>query len=328
MESLFIYAVISMGAIAAVLAAGLGIASRTLEVETDPRVDEVNECLPGANCGACGYAGCDAFAEAVVEEEAPVDGCPVGGSDVAEEIADILGKEAGSSEELVAQLLCQGGEEETTSGATYEGINSCVAAGEIDLIAKDCSYGCLGFGDCVEVCQFDALKMGENGLPVVDEEACTACNNCVKECPQDLFVLAPGGGENHIRCRSHDPGGTVNRICDVGCIACQQCVKVCPISAIEMEDNLAVLDYEECINCGLCAEKCPKDTIEFHGERVTEIYITEECIGCTRCAQDCPVDAISGEAKEQHEIDQEDCIKCGLCYEVCPAEGAIHREIE
>lgn len=328
MESLFIYAVASMGGIAAILAAGLGVASRAFEVEVDPRVEEVNEELPGANCGACGYAGCDAFAEAVVEGEAPVSGCPVGGESVTEAIGDILGLEAETGEEEVAQLLCKGGEAETAQKAVYEGIESCVAASGVNMIEKECTYGCMGFGDCEAVCPFDAIEMNDNGLPEVDEDACTACNKCVEECPHDLFVLAPVSGENHIRCSSHDGGGFVNKACEVGCIACQQCVKVCPVDAIEMEDNLAVLDYETCINCGLCAEKCPTDTIEFYGEKISEIEITEDCIGCTRCAQECPVDAISGEAKEQHEIDQEVCIKCGLCYEVCPAEGAIEKTSE
>jgi len=328
MESLFLYAVVSMGGIAAILAAGLGIASRTFEVETDPRVDEVTDTLPGANCGACGYAGCDAFAEAVVEGEAPVSGCPVGGEEVSESIADILDLEAGTTEEEVAQLLCQGGEEETVSTAHYEGVKSCNAASNVGMLEKECKYGCIGFGDCEAVCPFDAIEMNENGLPVVDEDACTACNSCVEECPHDLFVLAPLSGKNHIRCCSHDEGKFARGACDVGCIACRQCVKVCPVDAIEMEDNLAVLDYDTCINCGLCAEKCPMNTIDFYGERVIEIEITEECIGCTRCARECPVDAISGEAKEQHEIDPDICVKCGLCYEVCPAEGAIVKETE
>ncbi|SDL95691.1 RnfABCDGE type electron transport complex subunit B [Halarsenatibacter silvermanii] len=328
MDSLFIYSLASMGGIAAILAAGLGIASRKFEVETDPKVDAVNEALPGANCGACGYAGCDGFAEAVVQGEAPAAGCPVGGEETAGAIADILDIEAESSEREVAQLLCQGGLEEAARSASYEGINSCRAASQINTLEKECIYGCIGYGDCREVCDFGAIKMNENGLPVVDEESCTACRECVNVCPHDLFILRPVSDKNHIRCMSNDPGKEVNKICQVGCIACQQCVKVCPVDAIEMEDDLAVLDYEKCINCGLCAEACPKDVIEFSGKKISEIEITENCIGCTRCAQECPVDAISGEAKEKHEIDDEKCVECGICYEVCPAEGAIVRELK
>ncbi len=327
MDSIFLYAFLSMGGLAAFLAAGLGFASRTFYVEKDPRVEEANEILPGANCGACGYAGCENFAEAVVQGETPVVGCPVGGEEVAEKLAELLGAEAETSEKQIARLLCKGGRQETAKNASYRGIESCVAASAVGLAEKKCSYSCLGFGDCEEVCPFDAITMNDNGLPVVHDDKCTACNNCVEKCPHDLFVLGPASGQNHIRCSSHDPGKVVRKICEVGCIACTQCVRVCPVDAIEMQDNLAVLDYEKCINCGLCAEKCPANTIDFYGEKITAIEITEDCIGCTKCAQECPVDAISGEAKEQHEIDDEKCIKCGICYDVCPVD-AVDKETE
>ncbi len=327
MDSIFIFAFLSMGALAAFLAAGLGFASRTFHVEKDPRVVEANEILPGANCGACGYAGCENFAEAVVEGEAPVAGCPVGGEGVADKLADLMGAEAESAEKQVARLLCKGIKSKTAQNASYQGIESCVAASVVGLAEKKCSYGCLGFGDCAEICPFDAIVMNDEGLPEVDEEKCTGCNNCVEECPHDLFLLGPISGKNHIRCSSHDAGKVVRKICEVGCIACTQCARVCPVEAIEMQENLAVLDYEKCINCGLCAEKCPTDTIDFEGEKISAIEITEDCIGCTKCAQECPVEAITGEAKEQHEIDQETCIKCGICYNVCPVD-AVKKEVK
>ncbi|MGM0419539.1 MAG: RnfABCDGE type electron transport complex subunit B [Bacillota bacterium] len=328
MQSTFLYSVLSMGGIGALLALGLGFASQAFRVERDPKIDEINEELPGANCGACGYAGCEAFAEAVANGEAPITGCPVGGEGVAEALAEIMGTEAEQEEEEVAVVLCKGGTKETVKSAQYEGIETCVAASTVGLSEKKCSYGCLGFGDCEVVCPFDAITMNENNLPVVDPEKCTACNKCVEKCPHDLFVLAPMSGQNHIRCSSHDSGKFVRKICEVGCIACQQCVKVCPVDAIEMQDNLAVLDYEKCINCGLCAEKCPTNTIDFYGKKITHIEITDDCVGCTRCAPACPVDAISGELKEKHVIDQEKCIQCGICYDVCKVEGAIEKEEE
>ncbi len=326
MQSTFLYSVLSMGGLGALLALGLGIASKAFHVERDPKIDEVNEALPGANCGACGYAGCDAFAEAVANGDAPVTGCPVGGDSVAERLAEIMGAEAEESEEQVAQVLCKGGTKETARAAEYEGIETCTAASVAGISEKRCSYGCLGLGDCAHVCPFDAITMSSNGLPEVDPDKCTACNKCVEKCPHDLFVLSPVSGENHIRCSSHDGGKFVRGICEVGCIACTQCVRVCPVDAIEMQDNLAVLDYEKCINCGLCAEKCPTNTIDFYGEKIKHIEITDDCVGCTRCAPECPVDAISGELKEKHIIDQEKCIKCGICYDVCKVDGAIEKE--
>jgi len=321
--SLFVYSVASMGAIAAVLAAGLGIASNIFYTESDERIDEIEEVLPGADCGACGFGGCRAFAEAVVAGEAEITGCPVGGAPAAEKIAEIMGSQTEEKEAEVAQLLCQGSPEKTTSAGDYEGLESCQACEVIKGGEKECSYGCLGFGDCVEVCPVDAITMGDDQLPDIDQEKCTGCNKCVVECPKDIIILAPETGENHIRCYSKDQGSKVRQYCEVGCIACGQCVRECPVDAIEIKNNLAVLDYEKCINCGLCSLVCPTDTIEFNGQIVEEIEITDKCVGCTKCARACPVSAISGEPKERHQINDERCIKCGLCYEVCPVDGAV-----
>lgn len=315
-----------MGGIAIVLAAGLGIASKKFHVERDERIDKVEEVLPGANCGACGFAGCASFAEAVVAGEAPVDGCPVGGENVAQKIGDILGKTASGGERQIAQVLCAGGWKETTHPAEYRGIESCKAANMVNGGTKSCQYGCLGLGDCVAACPFDAIKMGENGLPEVDPDKCTGCGKCVEACPRNIITLAPISSQNHIRCSSHDTGKVVTKICEVGCIGCGICARVCPVDAITIEDNLAIIDYDKCINCGLCAEKCPKGTIEFTGKKIKDIYITEKCVGCTLCAKACPVDAIEGELKKQHEIDPDKCVKCGICYDTCKVDGAIKVE--
>ncbi len=323
----YIYSLLSMGGIAAILATGLGIASRAFHVERDERIDKVEEILPGANCGACGYAGCSSFAEAVVNGKAAVNGCPVGGEKVAAQIGDILGQEASSSEKKIARVLCRGGLKETKKRSEYRGIQTCKAVEAVNGGTKTCQYGCLGYGDCVQACPFDAIKISDNGLPEIDPDKCTGCGNCVKACPKGIIGLFPVSCESYINCSSHDAGKTVRKICEVGCIGCGLCVKTCPVDAISLEDNLAVIDYEKCINCGLCAEKCPTGTIEFSGKRVKSIKITEDCVGCTLCARNCPVDAITGEVKEQHEIDPEKCIKCGLCYEKCNV-NAIEVEYE
>jgi len=322
-DSIYIYSILSMGGIGAILALGLGLAAKKFHVEVDERIKEVEKVLPGANCGACGYAGCSSFAEAVIKGDAEINGCPVGGNEVAEKIAEILGVQEETNETVKAQLLCSGGIKETKKISEYHGIETCKAVSSINGGSKSCQYACLGYGDCEEVCPFDAIEMSENGLPIIDKEKCTGCGKCVQACPQNIIVLAPEDKLNHIRCSSHEPGKVVSKICEVGCIGCSLCVKTCPIDAIKMEDNLAVIDYDKCINCGLCSEKCPTRTIEFNGRLIEKVVITDQCVGCTRCAKACPVNAIEGELKKVHEIDQNKCVKCGLCYDVCKVEGAI-----
>ncbi|MFW6007361.1 MAG: 4Fe-4S binding protein, partial [Halanaerobiales bacterium] len=239
-----------------------------------------------------------------------------------------LGVEIGTSTNEVAQLLCKGGTQKTKTRLKYQGIESCKAADTINAGSKACEYGCLGFGDCVEICPFDAMELNEQGLPEIDFDKCTGCGKCVEICPRNILVLAPEDKKNHIRCSSHDEGKIVRKICEVGCIGCGICVRTCPVDAITMEDNLAVIDYEKCVNCGLCAEKCPTNTIEFSGKKIEEITITDKCVGCTRCVKACPVDAIDGEIKEKHEIDQEQCIKCGICNDTCQVDGAIEVKYE
>ena len=323
MDSIYIYSLISMGGLGALLAAGLGFAAKTFYVERDQRTNQVDDVLPGVNCGACGYAGCSSFAEALVAGDAPINGCPVGGEKLAQLLGEIMGSTAVVGEKKIAQVLCAGGRKETRHPAEYRGIQSCRAAVMVSGGTKSCQYGCLGLGDCVTACPFGAIMISDNGLPVIDPEKCTACNKCVLACPREIITLVAQSKENHIRCSSCDPGKVVRKICEVGCIGCRLCVKTCPVDAITMENNLAMIDYSNCINCGLCADKCPTGAIEFNGSKITEIEITDKCVGCTRCVKACPVAAISGELKSRHVIAQDKCIKCGICYEACKVKGAI-----
>ncbi len=252
---------VSMGSLAALFALGLAVAGRVFSVETDPKVDAVEEVLPGVNCGGCGFAGCRAFAEAVSSGKAPTNGCPVGGARVAKLVAEILGVEAAAPVRRVAQVLCKGGLEEAKQRGDYDGPKDCRLAHATQGGDKACAYGCLGYGSCVKACAFDAMYMSDNGLPVVVEENCTACGKCVEACPRDIIILVPEEQGVHIRCRNLDPGRFIRQVCSVGCRACQRCVKTCPTGAIYMQDNLARIDYDKCTNCRKCVEVCPMKTI-------------------------------------------------------------------
>lgn len=254
---------ISMGSLAAIFALGLSVASKKFAVEVDPRIEEIEEVLPGVNCGACGFAGCAAFAEGVATGEAPVNGCPVGGANVAKLVAEILGVESDGPTRKVAQVLCKGGQEEAKQKGSYDGPKDCRIAHATQGGNKVCSYGCLGYGTCVDACEFDAMYMDDNGLPVIIEDNCTACGKCVAACPRDIITLVDEEQGVHIRCRSLLTGRFVRPACSVGCIACQRCARACPEDAIYMEDNLAHIDYAKCTNCRECVAVCPMNTIEW-----------------------------------------------------------------
>lgn len=315
---LFLTAVISMGILGAFFATILAVASLKFSVEQDSRITAIEDILPGANCGACGLPGCSNLAEAIVRGEAPVNACPVGGDDVDAGIASIMGVEAAATKERdVATLLCGGGRELTQKSSLYGGLKNCRGANKIPGGTKDCQYGCLGLGDCAAICSFDAIMMGEDGLPHIEKERCTACGLCVNACPRSLLMLQPKDQATVVRCKATYPGKKVRSICQVGCIGCRLCVKICPVEAIDFKDYLAVIDFKKCVDCGQCAQKCPTGAIFFSRPRIESITITSDCVGCTLCLKKCPVEAITGKAKELHHIDEEKCIKCGICYEVC-----------
>jgi len=312
-------AVLTMGAMGVLASFGLGVASKKFHVEVDPRVEEVNEVLPHANCGACGYPGCMGFATAVVKGEAPVSGCPPGGPETAKKIASILGQEVPEEfERKIARVYCMGGHKEAVEKFEYHGIQDCNAAVLVAGGSKGCVYGCLGLASGVKACPFDAMYMSENGLPVVIDEKCTGCGLCIPPCPKNLIELVPESKKVHIFCRSLDKGAETKKLCSVGCIACNKCEKVCPYNAITVDSFLARIDYDKCTNCGLCVPVCPTNIIADLIPVREVAYIHEDCIGCLICKKVCPVNAISGESKQLHVVDPEKCIGCNICVEKCP----------
>ncbi|MGI6538636.1 MAG: RnfABCDGE type electron transport complex subunit B [Caldicoprobacterales bacterium] len=256
-----LFPVLSLGGLSFIFGAGLSLASRKFVVETDPRIEEVKDALPGVNCGACGYPGCDGLATAIVAGKAPVDACPVGGTAVAKNVSAIMGIYIETTEKKIAQVICRGDCEKAIDKYQYEGIADCVAASMLADGNKGCSYGCLGLGTCVRVCPFDAIHITKKGIAEVDREKCTACGLCVKACPKNIIELIPMSSQVLVACNSKDTGRIVRNNCQVGCIGCRICVKTCPVDAFIFENNLARIDYNKCTNCEECVKKCPTNAI-------------------------------------------------------------------
>lgn len=240
----------------------LGFAGKKFAMKVDETEAKVRELLPGANCGGCGYAGCDACAKAIAEGVAKVNVCPVANHEVHTKIAEVMGTTAGAEEEQVAFVKCAGTCDKTQVNYEYYGVRDCkkasLAPGNAD---KKCGYGCMGFGSCVKVCKFDAIHI-VNGIAVVDKEKCTGCSSCIAECPNKLIELVPFRSKTLVTCSSKDKGKDVKAACSIGCIGCKLCEKACEFDAIHVNDNLAYIDYSKCTNCGKCAAVCPVKVIQ------------------------------------------------------------------
>ena len=264
-------AVAILGGLGVVFGAVLAAASKVFYVETDPRLEKLNECLPGANCGGCGYAGCAGYAEAVLNGEAPIGKCASGGNECAQAMAEIMGVEAGEVTRKVAMVRCSGEKIYDKDGnlvrgvkskATYEGFKDCIAASKVGGNGPiSCKYGCLGFGTCVKACKYDAISV-VNGVAKVNEDRCVGCMACSHVCPRELIIAVEPHRNVVIACNSMAKGAVTTRSCTIGCIGCGLCKKICPEGAITVTNNLAVIDYDKCTNCGLCATVCPKHLIK------------------------------------------------------------------
>jgi Na+-translocating ferredoxin:NAD+ oxidoreductase RNF subunit RnfB len=251
-----------MAALGLLLATILILANRRLYVYEDPRIDQVEDLLPRANCGACGTAGCRPFAEMLVKGEIAPGRCTVNSRAMNTLIADYLGVDLGADEKRVARLACAGGAHVALMRASYGGIPSCRAAALVSGGGKGCSWGCLGMGDCAEVCDFDAIHLDRHGLPVVDEAKCTACGDCVTVCPKDLFSLHRISHRLWVACKNLDQGAEAEHECDVVCTACGRCVQDSPEGLIKVQDNLAVIDYtKNALASKIAIERCPTGAI-------------------------------------------------------------------
>jgi len=254
------------GTIVLCLAALLGIliviVSHFFQMPVNEKKEALVAALPGANCGGCGFAGCDGYAQFLADGSTDTSLCAVGGAACSAELASILGVAATFAEPSVVRLLCQGTEDRTKRRYEYLGTLTCNAAHGLLGGPGACTYGCLGYGDCITVCAFHALS-GKNGIIQVDSKACTACGQCVRMCPKDLLQLFPRSAEVAVLCKNTWPGAQTRKNCDVGCIGCQKCAKTCPVGAISMTGALAVIDQTLCTRCGACVKVCPTHSIAY-----------------------------------------------------------------
>ena len=244
------------------LAAGLllSAADHFMGVKADEKTAMVRECLPGANCGACGFAGCDEYAAKVAAGEAAPNLCIPGGQKAANEISEVLGLAAASVEEMRGMVSCCGTKDTSSYVMDYQGPKSCKACNMFYQGRRSCSTGCLGYGDCVTACKFDAISI-QDGLAHIDPDKCTGCGACAKACPNHIIAMVPKKASYCVACSSHDKGAYTRKICSAGCIGCGLCQRNCPAGAITVTDNLAHIDQDKCTGCGLCAEKCPTKCI-------------------------------------------------------------------
>ena len=259
-------ALLAMGGLGLTFATFLTIASKKLKVEEDPMVEKVLNALPQTDCGACGYPGCRPQAEKMVTGDDPPNSCVTGGQEVTDNVAAALGVESHESVRMVAVMLCNGGEAEAVKTGVYRGEKTCAAA-DITGGEKACVYSCLGYGDCVESCEYDSMVMNDNGIPVVFYDTCVGCTACVKACPRDLLEMHPVDHKLFVYCKNKDKGPVAKKSCKVACIACNLCVKDCEVEGgMEMIDNLAEIDYEKCPQDDKPTERCPTDCIIFDVE--------------------------------------------------------------
>jgi len=253
----------------------LAWSSRKFAVHIEEKILAIKHALPGVNCGACGQTGCEAFAKAVFEGRAKVDGCSVGGAAVGSEVAKIMGVTVTNTISYVARVHCGGAKHISKAKYAYAGVRDCTAAYNLHGGPLSCSFGCVGFGNCARVCPFGAIEVVD-GLSRIMEDKCKGCEKCVAACPKKLISMYERGKEYTVTCKSPDKGAVTRKNCEVGCIGCQKCVKTCPHQAISMVGNLAQIDPAKCVSCGECMPVCPTGAIRHIRPGVAPVWSTKD----------------------------------------------------
>lgn len=256
------YAVLILGGLGGVFGLLLAGASRVFAVKKDPRLALILECLPGANCGGCGYPGCANCAAAILAKEAPVNACPSCSGEQTRRIAALMGVKVAAAERRVAFVRCSGGDRAGRKFSRYTGLADCTAAMKVSGNGPlDCAFGCLGMGNCVRACKFDAIHINAHGVAEVNRDRCTHCMQCAAACPRHVITDIPYAADVTVPCGNRDKGALAKDHCSVSCIGCRLCEKNCPVGAVSVTDNVAVIDYGKCTSCGKCAAKCPRKLI-------------------------------------------------------------------
>ena len=309
-----------------VFGALLGVTGRVFAVPSNPTVVALRECLPGANCGACGYPGCDGYASAVAEGKAEVGACAVGGPKCTAAMAEIMGVAASAGVRMVATVACQGHSDHCAQ-KNYQGITDCIAASMINNGTKACQYACLGLGTCERACPFGAIHVDPvKKIAVVDKEKCQGCKKCVAVCPQHVLSMQPDNRVAEIKCHNPEKGNALKEKCDKACVGCEACVKSCNFGALTMENGVPKFDYEKCVGCMACADACPTGALTAEYELRKEAYIDPaKCVGCTLCVKQCKFDAIEGALKQKHKV-LGACTGCGACAAKCPRKAITMRD--
>ncbi len=307
-----------MAAMGLLFGALLSLVGRKFDVPVDPLQAAVREQLPGANCGACGFAGCDAYAAAVAAGSAPVNACPVGGDAASQSIGQLMGVSADPQERMVATVLCRGNSDRCQTRFAYDGPETCKAAILAGQGDKACTYACLGLGDCHAACPFGAITINDKRLAEVDEEKCRGCKLCMDTCPRGIIHMRPVSHAVHRQCSAMEKGKLVREHCQAGCVGCGKCEKSCKFGALEMRGDLPRIDLSKCVGCMRCADRCPTGALQAReAQRKRALINLEACSGCGLCAKACQFNAIIKNDEGKHVVMDWVCTGCGECVDAC-----------